>query len=342
VVKNTYNAVMSMPTSNAPKLAEVPELSALRPRERFLPEVKIALTYLVFASVWIIASDYFLDHSEITTEKMGMLQSLKGLNFVVVTAVLLFFALRRAFSGWRRAEERRAEVTTEAQERIRELYTHVQTLREEERTRISREIHDELGQLLTGIKLELRMVENRLLKFEDRAVNPLIDKIVEITSMVDSTIVSVQQIASGLRPVTLDSLGLETALEAEARTFSKRTGIPCSLFFQNLSKDLAPEISMTTFRIFQEALTNAARHAEAKEIQVSCTADHGQICLRVRDDGRGIDPAQVEASKSLGVMGMQERARNVGGSVELLRHPDKGTEVVFRAPLRLGKALHSS
>jgi signal transduction histidine kinase len=320
----------------------MPDAGTLEMRERFLPEVKIALVYGAFASAWIICSDYFIGHSNVDAAKMGLMQSLKGLNFVLAPAILLFFVLRRAFGGWRLAEERRATVTAEAQERIRDLCAHVQTLREEERTRISREIHDELGQLLTGIKLELRMVERRLGEFEDRAVNPLIDKIVEITALVDSTIVSVQRIASGLRPITLDSLGLETALSAEARVFSKRTGIPCTLDFKNLSHDLAPEMSMTTFRIFQEALTNAARHANATEVEASCTIDGAQIHLTVRDNGAGIDPALFEESKSLGILGMLERARNVGGHVELLRHPVQGTEVIFTAPVQLGKALQSA
>ena len=122
-----------------------------------LPEVRIVLIYFILASAWIVGSDLLLTKSVADTSEVGVIQSLKGLNFVITTAVLLFFVLRRAYGGWRHAERERLAVIEQARERFRNLSTHIQTLREEDRTRIAREIHDELGQLLTGVKMELRL-----------------------------------------------------------------------------------------------------------------------------------------------------------------------------------------
>ncbi|RYD47834.1 MAG: sensor histidine kinase [Verrucomicrobiaceae bacterium] len=298
-----------------------------------LPEVRIVLTYFVLASLWIVGSDLVLTKASIEDTQAGLIQSLKGLNFVITTAVLLFFVLRRAYRGWRHAEMQRQAVVELAREKFQALSSRLQTLREEERTRISREIHDELGQLLTGIKMELRMVENRLSDRDDRSLNPAIDKLVEVSELVDTTIASVQSISAGLRPSTLDNLGLGTALMDEAGLFTQRTGIPCAIVIEDLPEKLPSEITTTAFRIFQEALTNIARHAEAHRIDSRVTCDNNMLRLLVHDDGRGIDPAAADNPKSLGLIGMLERAEHVGGEVVFLRNPQKGTDVILTVPL---------
>ena len=298
-----------------------------------LPEVTIVLTYLIVASAWIVGSDMLLNYLGFDFGTTAIVQMIKGLNFVATTAVLLFFVLRRAYGGWREAEQRRLAVIDHARQRFRNLCARVQGLREEDRIRISREIHDELGQLLTGIKMEVRMLENRLTASGDRSLNPAVDKLVEISSLVDDTIVSVQRISSQLRPGALDTLGIGSALIDEAGLFTQRSGIPCAMVEENFPNTLPPEVTTTAFRIFQEAITNVARHAQAARIDASLTVDADVLTLAIHDDGKGIDPAFIEDQKSLGLLGLLERAENVGGHVVFTPHPQKGTDVVLTVPL---------
>lgn len=299
-----------------------------------LPEVRIVLIYFILASTWIISSDKILTNTVPDETESHFIQSIKGLNFVITTAILLFFVLRRAYRGWRRAERQRLAVIETSREKFHKLSSRIQTLREEERTRISREIHDELGQLLTSIKMELRLLENRISNREDPAMNPAIDKLVEISELVDGTISSVQRIATGLRPSSLDHLGLGTALLDEAAQFSLRSGIHCSIVVVDCPDTLPREITTTAFRIFQEALTNVVRHAGARSIDARLSVDHNVLKLSIHDDGKGIDPKLIEDPRSLGLIGMLERAVHVGGNVTFTPSPErKGTDVVFTVPL---------
>ncbi len=298
-----------------------------------LPEVRIVLIYFILASVWIVGSDLMLSKSVPDPSEVGVIQSLKGLNFVITTAVLLFFVLRQAYGGWRNSEKERLAVIEQARERFRNLSVHIQTVREEDRTRIAREIHDELGQLLTGIKMEVRLVETHLADRDDRSLNPCIDRLVEVSEMVDDTIDSVRRISTGLRPSALDNSGLGAALSEEARQFSQRTSIPCAIEIEDYTAELPGEVATAAFRIFQESLTNIVRHAGARSIRSSLSVKEGVLRLVIHDDGKGIDPAELENPKSLGIIGMLERARNVGGQVEILRNPREGTDVVLTIPL---------
>jgi signal transduction histidine kinase len=298
-----------------------------------LPEVRIVLVYFVLASAWIIGSDLWLNETTADPHESLAIQMLKGLNFVITTAILLFFVLRHAYTGWRGAERQRVEGIDHARERFRSLSSHVQTLRENDRAEISREIHDELGQLLTGIQMQLRLIEDRLSDREDRTLNPLIDKLVETSELVDTTINSVQRISAGLRPSSLDNLGLATAVLGEAELFTERTGIGCEVEIAEIPEHLPAEVTTTAFRIFQEALTNVARHAEARFIEARLSVSENLLTLVVQDDGQGIDPAIVEDPKSLGLIGMLERAANVGGLVVFSSHEQKGTCVTLTIPL---------
>jgi signal transduction histidine kinase len=302
------------------------------PRRRWSrPEVRIVAIYFIAASLWIVGSDLVLTKS--TADESGFIQTLKGLNFVITTAILLFLVLRHAYSGWRHAEQERVTVIDQAREKFRKLSSHVQSLREKDRTWIAREIHDELGQLLTGIQMQLRLIESRLEEREDLALNPIIDKLVETSNLVDATIASVQRISAGLRPSALDNLGLAPALTEEAELFSSRAGIPCSISITAVPSALPPEISTAVFRIFQEALTNVARHSGARKVDAALSINDNILMLTVHDDGKGIDPSVIEDPRSLGLIGMLERAENVGGHLVLARHPDKGTEVTLTLPL---------
>jgi signal transduction histidine kinase len=215
-------------------------------------------------------------------------------------------------------------------------------MRVEERTRISREIHDELGQLLTGIKMQLRLIEDHLADREDRSLNTAIDDLVETSAMIDETINSVRRISSGLRPLALDHLGLAAALDEEAEQFSKRTGIECRLKIGEMEESIRPEVQTAAFRIFQESLTNVARHAEARVIDAGCSTGDGVLTLTVRDDGVGIAPDAAGNPESLGLMGMLERAADTGGKVEFDSPSGHGTRVVLTIPLAVRPYNHAT
>jgi signal transduction histidine kinase len=298
-----------------------------------LPELMIVILYVVLASIWIVGSDLILSWNVSNQFQIGVIQSLKGLNFIITTAILLFFVLRTAYGGWRSAEGRRLADMERTRELYRSLSSTTQSLREEERTQIAREIHDELGQLLTGIKMELRLIENDLSNRDDRSLNPAIDKLVDTAEMVDNTIISVQRIAAGLRPSALDDLGLPCALSQEAERFAKRTGIPCAIEVKEPETTISPEVETAVFRIFQESLTNIARHAHASKVEADCAENEGVLRLSVRDNGDGMDLSALNDPESLGLIGMMERAETIGGSVFFIQHPDEGTEVILTVPL---------
>lgn len=423
-----------------------------------LAEMVITILYLVFGVVWIIGTDTLVSRIMGEPRQSMSLQTLKGLNFVVTTAVLYYLVLRRSFYRRRRAEaatrleherfELAARAATDAiwdldvksgklwwsdgieklfgyskaeagesldfwterlhpddrervaasfhgaidgtashwaddyrfrcrdgrhafvqdrgfitrdadgravrmvggmtditrrkeaeqrlersRRQLRALSARLESLREEERTRIAREIHDQLGQLLTALKMDLRWMEKRLASGENNpALNPVLDKLVEAGELADTTIAAVQKISSELRPGTLDNLGLAAALHYEAGRFQERTGIACRVTVLEPPPDLSRDAATAVFRIFQEALTNVARHAEAKEVRCDFLAEGDQIVLRVEDNGRGISPGALADPKSLGLLGMQERAGVLGGEVKIEPGAARGTRVTMRLP----------
>lgn len=321
------------PDPEPPLQSKAPAMKSATPRQWPLPEVRIVTIYFISASLWIILTDLLLTGTRVGGVEASIVQLIKGLNFVGTTALLLYLVLRRAYGGWRLAEQRRLAVIERASGKFRQLSQRIQTLQEEERTRIAREIHDELGQLLTGIKLELRLVENRLSDFDDRALNGLIDRMVDISEMVDETIGAVQRISSGLRPSMLDHLGLGCALAEEVAAFARRSGLACTTDFGGLPDTLPAPVVTAAFRIVQEALTNTARHSGAARVTVAAAVGDGGLRLVVRDDGVGIDAAAIDDPRSLGLIGMRERAESLGGGVTFLSDPEGGTEVRVMLPL---------
>lgn len=287
---------------------------------------------MVFASVWVIGSDNLLNR--IFPDSPVSLQSLKGINFVVTTSVLLYFALRRAYRGWREAEREQWALMSAVSETFRNLSTRIETLREADRTRISRELHDQLGQALTGLKMDLRWIETRLELRDDRALNPLTDRLVDAQDQVDTLISIVQRIATDLRPDALDNLGLPEALGEEAERFELRSGVPCEVDVAELPEDLPPEVSTAAFRIFQEALANVVRHARAKHVRVKCAVAGDILELEVADDGKGMPPGAARDGHSLGLLGMRERAELLGGGVTFAPGPSGGTRVLACLPWR--------
>ena len=231
-------------------------------------------------------------------------------------------------------EQRKAEQALENSRRqLRALSARLQSVREEERAKVAREIHDELGQVLTALKINLDWLERKLgVRDNDPSLNPLLDRVVESAEIADSAISSVQKIAAELRPSSLDNLGLAAALEHEAQRFQQRTGIACQVKLPADSLDLPAEAATAVFRIFQEALTNVARHAQATEVRAALQSEADQVVLQVEDNGRGIRPEALADKKSLGLLGMRERAAVLGGEVAIAAIQPSGTRVTLRLP----------
>jgi len=221
-------------------------------------------------------------------------------------------------------ERREAE---EAQ-RVRQLAAHLQSAREGERKHAAREIHDELGQVLTGLKFEFSHLSRKLVGVEPEVR----EKISSLERLIDSTIGSVRRIAAELRPHILDQLGLLEAVRWQAREFEKRTGIACSLELTDDEIDWSQDRATAVFRIFQESLTNVARHSGAARVDVSIDRNDAQIVLEVRDDGRGIRDDELADAQSFGLMGMRERARMFGGVLTVKGVTDGGTTVRVMIP----------
>lgn len=242
-------------------------------------------------------------------------------------AVAMSNLIALAYEQW---ERRRAEEQLQqSQDRLRNLTARLESVQEEERTRIAREVHDELGQALTAVKLELSRLRDQL----PQAPLSLVDTLQSIYALVDTTIQSVRRIATELRPVVLDQLGLVPAIEWQAREFQSRTAIQCTLDIYLRSVSLSQAGSTAMFRIFQEILTNVARHARASAVNINLQEQAGALVLEVRDNGRGVTDAELSNPKSLGLVGMRERALLLGGETTIKGTPGKGTTVKVRIPL---------
>jgi len=226
------------------------------------------------------------------------------------------------------SETKRAEQELRASsEQLRNLTAHLLSVREEERTRISREVHDELGQSLTAVKMDLAWLAGRLPGRNGR----MRERIHSTRQLADSMIQSIRRISTELRPAVLD-LGLAAAVEWQVQEFQARSGIQCKV--RLLTREVfAPEVSTTLFRILQETLTNVARHAKATRVEVVKQKRRDRVVLMIRDNGRGFDEADPSLSKSLGLLGMRERAAILGGQVNISSAPGKGTTVTAWIPL---------
>ena len=212
---------------------------------------------------------------------------------------------------------------------LRALTERIEQMREAERTRIARELHDELGQLLTGIKLDFSSTIRRLREL--KTPGDVVDKLQSAMGQVDIGIAMVRRISSDLRPAALDHRDLGGAIEDEARRVAARSGLRIRVA-NRVDENVAPELATATFRIFQEALTNAVRHAQATNICARVTTRQGRLAMFLRDNGVGM-AANAAADGALGLLGMRERARSVGGELGIRSRPGRGTLVSFLLPL---------
>jgi signal transduction histidine kinase len=228
-------------------------------------------------------------------------------------------------------ERKRAENLHVLQtEQLRALAERLQCVREEDRKRVARDLHDQIGQILTAIKMDMSWIGRHLPQSEGEVLARLGESI----QLIDSGVKTVRTICSGLRPGVLDDLGLAAAIEWQARDFSSRNNVLCDVSVPPVDLHLDGDRATATFRIFQECLTNVIRHAEAKQVRVVLSQEDENIVLVVEDDGIGFrEPDFSNTLGSLGLLGMKERAQFCGGDVHISSSPGNGTTVTVRVPM---------
>lgn len=249
------------------------------------------------------------------------------LGLVVAAAIVLQLSHLES-----RAEEHRIQ-TEQAEQELRRLSHELVRAQEDERRNISRELHDEVGQILTALRVELGNLEK--LRFgPEKDYREHLD---DAKGLAAQSLQSVRNLAAGLRPSILDDLGLGPALEWQAREFSRRTGIPVEVQREDLPAELPDGHRTCLYRVVQEALTNCARHADAHEIRIALATGGGRLSLTVEDDGRGLaafDHANPAAG--LGLIGIEERVRELGGTLAIRSQAGKGTRLHASIPLPNG------
>jgi signal transduction histidine kinase len=258
------------------------------------------------------------------------ISTLSALGIGAVALMVLGVALLT--STWDRLQ-RQSSLLRETSEKLRALSARLLAAREEEATRIAREIHDELGAALTSLRWDLEAVDEALSESgEQSQLQELRKRIEAMMKLTDTTVNTVRRIASELRPVSLDTLGLTEAIEWQVRQFQDRTGITveydCTLENVHLSR----EQSTAVFRIFQEALTNILRHAQATRVNIQMKEQEGKFILIIDDNGRGITDDEKSGQRTLGLLGMRERAHLIGGKIDITGIAGQGTVVTVRIP----------
>ncbi|HNQ24758.1 MAG TPA: PAS domain-containing sensor histidine kinase [Phycisphaerae bacterium] len=261
---------------------------------------------------------YVLENVCLVREKSGSLLTIQG-TMVDITARKL------AEEALRESERRHRELAGE----LRRLAHHMQAVREAERARIARELHDELGQYLTALNMDLHWLRERAAHQQDMPVA----RVAAMHELVGRAIVALRRICTDLRPALLDDMGLIAAIEWQAREFQVRTGVRCVASLPAAPVEVAKEQATAVFRILQESLTNIARHARATEVRIVLQARAKLLTLKVSDNGVGMAGARPGGVQSLGLMGMRERAIEWNGQVEVSDRSAKGTTVTLRMPL---------
>jgi signal transduction histidine kinase len=202
-------------------------------------------------------------------------------------------------------------------------------VREEERTRIARKIHDDMGQALTALKIDLSWLNKRLAIDQET----VLDKMKSMQALIDETIQTVQKVSEDLRPGILDDFGLAAAIEWQAEEFQKRTGMECRTSLPPDEFDLSKEKSTNFFRIVQESLTNVIRHANATKVEINLNENDGILVLEIQDNGKGVAEASITNPRSFGFIGIRERAHSLGGEVDISGTPNEGTRVIVKIPI---------
>jgi signal transduction histidine kinase len=223
-----------------------------------------------------------------------------------------------------------ADEIAQSREELRALAARLESVREEERTRIARELHDELGQALTGLKLDLAWMERRINR---QSQSELVDRCASVLGRMDEVMISVRRIITELRPSVLDQLGLPDAVEWQAQDFAARTGVALDLHIDCDCPSPPDAVASAVFRMLQEALNNVAKHAGATRVRVALRMHGDMLSLDVNDNGRGITQHELRGSQSLGLLGLRERAIALGGTVSIGPDANGGTTVALELPL---------
>ncbi len=253
-----------------------------------------------------------------------------GIGAVLVSLAIALAGRRLALET--RREEELTRALRDSNRQLREISSAMEAVRENERSRIARELHDELGQKLTGLKLEVGWLLGRLKKTQP----DLAGKVEEMKTLLGETIEETRRISTELRPLLLDDLGFAAAAEWLARNFSKRTGVPVDLDIEAGRRDLPQAVATALFRVLQESLTNIMRHADASEVQVALSEESGALRLRVRDNGRGLAPEAATGGGGHGLVGMRERVAALGGRISIANDEAGGVAVEAVIPLAEG------
>ncbi len=281
----------------------------------------------------------------------GRVYGLFAATLVLVVLLLenavLYVRLAGALEG-ERSERRRVQETTAALNALNALLEHrvadrtaelheiataSATVREQEKTRIARELHDELGQVLTALKMDVGWLKER----GPDANEEFSSKLAAMRDLIDDTVAATRRIAADLRPLMLDDLGVVPAIEWLVENFRERNGIECELVIDPPDLELGDPYSTAVFRIVQECLTNVARHAQATRVEVELRRSGDEIRLRVSDNGRGFDPAAPRRPNSFGLVGLRERAYLVSGRIAIDAAPGRGTTVKVTIPLPIAQ-----
>jgi PAS domain S-box-containing protein len=228
---------------------------------------------------------------------------------------------------------RAEEALLRSQAELRELASGMNSVREQEKSRIARELHDELGQALTALKLDVAWLSERL----PAGQAGIAEKLGAMHAMIDGTVAATRRISAALRPLILDDLGLVPAAEWLVQEFTQRTGIPCELVVGAPDLELEDPQATAVFRILQESLTNVARHAMAQRVEVALGRSDGAVTLNVRDNGRGFNLDHPRRPNAFGLMGVRERVSLLGGEVRIQSQPGRGTVLHVQIPLEEGR-----
>jgi signal transduction histidine kinase len=220
---------------------------------------------------------------------------------------------------------------TQTEDQFHRLATALQSAREAERTALARELHDELGQTLTSLKLELTRMAKELIAIGMPL--QMIDRLQSIVGNVELATETVRHIATELRPPALDHFGLVAAIEVETAALTRRTGLRCRIVTKHTHLPLTPDQQTAVFRIVQEALTNVVRHANASAVKISLAKVTRAVRVQIEDNGRGMTPDESASPTSIGLLGMRERAELVGGTLAIVARPGKGTTIRLTMPV---------
>ena len=223
------------------------------------------------------------------------------------------------------------QILIDSKEKFRRLSNQIQSIREDEKSRIAKEVHDQLGQTLTALKFDIAQLEQNI----PSELSELKLRTSSITSIVDETIKNVQQISMELRPPILDAFGICEAISWQANEYNKKLGMHFDLNCLQEHIDLEKDLQTALFRIFQESMTNVIRHANATQVQVGMNYDNENLIFEVADNGIGLNKEDIESPESLGLIGMRERVYPWGGQVEFKGLPGKGTKIIITIPLSL-------